>query len=97
MSAAESTTDHAVIKKWIEQRKGRPSVVRATENEGKDGHVEGLLRVDFRDPDDALDDIDWEDFFRVFDESNLAFLHQDKTADGHVSRFNKFVARDDKA
>ena len=95
MSAAESTTDHDVIKQWIEKRKGRPSVVRATEGdtEGTD-HVEGILRVDFRDPDDALDDIDWNEFFRIFDESNLAFLHQDKTADGHVSRFNKFVSRD---
>jgi hypothetical protein len=95
MSAAETTTDHEVIKRWIEERKGRPSVVRATEDTDKDGEpVDGLLRVDFRNPDDALDDIDWDAFFRIFDENNLAFLHQDKTADGHVSRFNKFVARD---
>lgn len=96
MSAAETTTDHDTIRKWIEERKGAPSVVRATEGDSKDeGHVDGILRVDFRDPDDALDDIDWDDFFRVFDENKLAFLHQDKTADGHVSRFNKFVARED--
>ena len=92
MSAAETTTDHEVIKKWIEHRKGRPSVVRATEDNGREG---GILRVDFRDPDDALDDINWDEFFTIFDENKLAFLHQDKTADGHVSRFNKFVARED--
>lgn len=91
MSAAEPTTDHDVIRKWIEERKGHPSVVRATEDNGREG---GILRVDFQDPDDALDDIGWDEFFRIFDESNLAFLHQDKTADGSVSRFNKFVSRD---
>jgi hypothetical protein len=96
MSAAETTTDHAVIKGWIEERKGRPSVVRATEDSDDGGKaVDGLLRVDFGEPDDALADIDWDAFFRIFDENNLAFLHQDKTADGHVSRFSKFVARED--
>ena len=96
MSAADTTTDHDVIKKWIEERKGRPSVVRATEDTDKEGHVEGgILRIDFQEPDDALDEVDWDEFFQIFDESNLAFLHQDKTADGSVSRFNKFVSRDD--
>ena len=80
----------------IEERKGRPSVVRATEDTDKEGHVEGgILRVDFQDPDDALDDIDWDEFFQIFDESNLAFLHQDETKDGKPSRFFKFVHREE--
>lgn len=91
MSSGETTTDHAVIKKWIESRKGHPSVVKATE--GKDG--EGILRVDFRDPDAKLEEIDWDTFFDTFESRKLAFLHQDKTADGEVSRFCKFVHREE--
>jgi hypothetical protein len=91
MSSAQKTTDHDTIRKWVEERKGRPSVVRATEG-GKRGG--GLLRIDFREQDAELDEIDWDEFFEVFDESKLVFLHQDKTADGKTSRFNKFVSAD---
>jgi len=35
-----------------------------------------------------------EEFFKIFDENKLAFLYQDKTADGETSRFCKFVERD---
>ena len=90
MSSGQTTTDHDVIRKWAEQRGGRPSVVHGTE--GKDG--EGILRVDFRDPSDKLEPIGWDDFFKTFDDRKLAFLHQDKTADGHESRFFKFVKRE---
>ena len=91
MSSGTTTTDHKAIRKWIEGRKGHPAVVRATEDNGRSG---GLLRVEFRDPEDRLDEVDWDEFFKIFDENKLAFLHQDKTADGKVSRFNKFIARE---
>ena len=90
MSQAKATTDHGEIRRWIETRKGQPSVVKDTE--GNDG--EGLLRVDFRHPD-KLEDIDWDTFFKTFEDRKLAFLHQDKTADGKESRFFKFVRRED--
>lgn len=91
MSSSDTTTDHDTIRKWVEDRGGRPSVVKATEDNGKSG---GLLRIDFREKDDALDDIEWDEFFRIFDKNKLAFLYQDKTKDGKESRFNKFVERD---
>jgi glutathione synthase/RimK-type ligase-like ATP-grasp enzyme len=89
MSASNTTTDHNVIRKWVESRGGRPAVVRGTE--GEDG--EGILRIEFRD-NDKLDDIDWDSFFETFDDRKLAFLYQDKTSDGKESRFFKFVKRD---
>ncbi len=90
MSEANTTTDHDEIRRWVEERQGRPTVVDGTE--GKDG--EGILRIDFREPDDKLDEIPWEEFFKTFDDRKLAFLHQDKTKDGKPSRFNKFVKRE---
>ncbi len=91
MSSAKTTTDHDEIKQWIEEREGRPTVVEGTE--GKDG--EGILRIDFKEPDDKLKEIPWDEFFKTFDDRKLAFLHQDKTADGHTSRFFKFVHREE--
>lgn len=37
--------------------------------------------------------IEWDEFFQIFEKSDLAFLHQDKTEDGKLSRFSKFVSR----
>jgi len=89
MAQAQTTTDHKVIRKWIEEREGRAAKVKGTE--GDDG--EGILRVDFLEPDDKLEPIDWDEFFKTFEDRKLAFLHQDKTADGKPSRFFKFVSR----
>ena len=54
----------------------------------------GVLRIDFGEAEEALEEISWDQFFEIFDENDLAFLHQDKTSSGGTSRFNKFVERD---
>ena len=89
MSSGTTTTDHKEIRRWIEKRGGTPTVVKGTE--GKDG--EGILRIDFAEPDDKLEPISWDEFFETFEDRKLAFLHQDKTANGQESRFFKFVKR----
>ncbi len=86
MSSANTTTDHDTIRKWVEERNGHPARV-------KDQGEGGILRIDFGEPEDSLEEIDWETFFEIFEDNNLAFLHQDKTEDGKTSRFNKFVNR----
>ena len=88
-SQSKTTTDHDEIKKWAEERGGRPTVVHGTESDDS-----GLLRIDFAEKDEKLDEISWEDFFRIFDENDLEFLYQDKTKSGDTSRFFKFVRND---
>jgi hypothetical protein len=85
VSQSTTTTDHDEIRKWAEERGGRPSVVR-THSEG------GILRIDFQEPDENLEAISWEEFFRIFEERKLAFLYQEEKS-GHKSRFNKLVNR----
>lgn len=85
MATAERTRDHDVIRQWTEARGGKPAKVET-------GGKGGVLRIDFDRKDDNLTEIDWEEFFAIFDESDVDFLYQDKSADGHESRFNKFVA-----
>lgn len=93
MSAAKRTTDHDTIKKWAEERGGRPAHVKTTGS----GDDPGLLWIDFPgySGQGTLEDMDWKDWFRAFDENQLAFLYQDETSDGSLSRFSKLVARDE--
>lgn len=86
MTKAQQTTDHDKIKAWIEARNGRPSKVAGNARSG-------ILRVDFREKDDNLSEIGWDEFFRIFEESHLAFLFQEETTAGEKSRFNKFIER----
>lgn len=90
MAEATTTIDHDEIRQWIEKREGTPAKVKGTDD--RDG--EGILRVDFAEPDEKLEPIEWTEFFATFDDRKLAFLHQEKTADGKLSRFFKFVRRD---
>ena len=74
---------------------GREARRQAHRREGhgrQDG--EGILRIDFAEPDDKLKPIPWEEFFETFEDRKLAFLHQDKTADGKKSNFNKLIGRE---
>jgi hypothetical protein len=85
-----TTTDHDLIRKWVEARGGHPARVPGTERSGA-----GLLRVQFPESEGAneLEPISWTDFFAKLDEKNLAFLYQETTSDGELSRFNRFVNR----
>ena len=83
MASATTTTDHAEIRQWTEERGGRPAIVADTAGNGREG---GLLRIDFGEKDEALEEIGWDRFFEIFDANDLAFLRS-----GGDSRFNKFV------
>ena len=89
--SSRTLTDHDAIREWTEERDGRPAMVSATASEGKGA---GVLRIDFGDEDEGLEEISWETWFETFEDSGLALIVQDKTADGDKSRFNKLVSRD---
>ena len=91
MSEAKQTTNHDTIRRWAEERGGHPATVTGT---AEKGHRAGLLRIDFDPPDEELQRISWDAFFRKFDEEGLVFLYQNKTAEGKTSRFQKFVAKE---
>jgi hypothetical protein len=93
MSEAKTTTDHAAIRRWVEERGGRPVSVEGTERRSDPA---GVLRIDFpgHGAEEGLTELSWEDFFEKFEKEKLAFLHQDETKGGAESRFFKFVQRD---
>ncbi|WP_437993169.1 hypothetical protein [Sorangium sp. So ce145] len=92
-SSSKTTIVHDEIRQWAESRGGRPATVKSTEAGGEPG----ILRIDFPgySGEDTLEEISWEDFFDKFEESNLAFVYQEKTAEGQPSNFSKLVSRPD--
>jgi hypothetical protein len=85
---ADTTTDHATIRQWAENHGGKPAVVRSTH--GQRGV--GILRIEFPNAPnadtDALEEISWDEFFKQFDDSELALLYE------QGSNFNKLIGRD---
>ncbi|WP_119300744.1 hypothetical protein [Dongia deserti] len=90
-AGARTTTDHDEIRKWVETRSGKPAKVADTD--GRRGS--GILRVDFGEPEESLMPIGWDEFFQIFDDRELAFLHEEETNEGKQSYFNKFISRGD--
>ena len=88
--ASKTTTDHDQIQQWVEERSGRPAKVKGTEKGGS-----AMLRIDYPgySGEDTLEQISWDEFFRIFDENKLALLYQEETENGGKSRFSKFVER----
>lgn len=89
--SSNTTTDHDTIRKWAEERGGKPSAVAATGSTDDPG----IIRIDFPgySGEDSLEEISWEEWFSAFEENNLALVYQDTTADGEQSNFNKIVSR----
>ena len=90
-SSSKTTTDHEEIRRWAEERGGKPSTVAGT-----GGDEPGILRIDFPPygNEGKLEDICWDDWFQKFEENNLALLYEDKPARGGTSYFNKLISAD---
>ena len=88
------TTNHDEIRRWAEQRGAKPARVAGT---GGNGDV-GLIRLMFPGApgsrDDKLEEISWDEWFRKFAESGLAFVYDETTSGGQKSNFNKLVKRE---
>jgi hypothetical protein len=90
-SESKTTTDHDEIRRWAEERGGRPATVKGTESGGEET---GVLRIDFPGgEEDRLEEISWDEWFDKFDSENLAFLYQEQVKSGEESRFFKLVNR----
>src|SRR5512142_987426 len=92
MARSLTTTDHDTIRKWAEERGGKPSEVASTAR----GDDVGIIRIDFPgfSGEGKLQEISWDDWFAKFDQANLAFVYEEETADGQRSNFNKLVGRE---
>jgi hypothetical protein len=85
------TSNHEVIRGWADDRQAQPATVPGTEHEGRPG----VLVFDFPGyGGENLRQIDWEEWFRSFDERNLRFIFQEHLRDGRESNFFKLQSLD---
>ena len=89
MEHTKTTTNHKHIKRWVEARGGHPARVRGTEVTGSSG----VLLIDYPSYSPTLETISWDEFFKGFEENDLAFLYEDEQKPGTQSRFSKLVNR----
>ena len=89
---SKTTDNHITIKKWVEDRNGKPSLMDGIVPE-KGG--DEMLRIDFMDGSDGpLHHISWDKFFEIFENTNLLFLYQEGIKVGEKSKSYKFIDRD---
>lgn len=74
MPTAKKTRDHAKIKHWVEQRGGRPAILKDTKH---DGGCDNVLRIKFDESEEDLVEVQWRDFFEIFEQQGLAFAYDD--------------------
>jgi hypothetical protein len=86
---SKTTIEHDEIRRWVSERGGYPARVKGTNEKG------GVLRIDYPgySGEETLQTITWTEFFKGFDENQLAFVYEDETKSGEQSRFSKLVSR----
>ena len=87
MSEAKTTRDHDQIRRWAEERGGKPSADADIHRPGDPD----ILQLEFDPKDRKPDVLTWGEFFEEFDDAELTFLYQDETEEGQKSRFYKFI------
>jgi hypothetical protein len=90
---AHALTDHETIRRWAEARGVRPAAVIDPDHPDDDGLEIRLTPPgeDFDEADESLTPVTWAEWFRRFDQHELALLIED--AARQPSTFNKLVRR----
>ncbi|MFC7045198.1 hypothetical protein ACFQH6_07055 [Halobacteriaceae archaeon GCM10025711] len=87
-----ATTNHALIRNWVDDHDGYPAHRAKSEGQGDSG----LLRLGFRAVDDqeSLTEITWDQFFEEFEAESLVFVYHDDVPDHAADEYTKLVERD---
>jgi hypothetical protein len=89
----KATTDLEEIRRFAEGCEAVPATVRDT----MEGDEPGVLTLDFLGHgagEESLEHIGWDAWYEKFESAGLAFLYQERKADGEPSTFFKLVDRD---
>jgi hypothetical protein len=82
-----ATRNHDVIRAWAEERNAVPATVDSARSNG-DIRV---LRFDFPGyGGQSLRKVEWDGWFRTFDDRNLVFVFQEHLRNGNRSNFFRF-------
>ena len=93
----KTTIDHGEIKEWVDRYHGKPQIL---DHEGALADAIGL-RIGFSNSTNFLgetntpQDIAWEEFFRRFEEQQLAFEYNDTNEVFDPSLAYRFIKREE--
>lgn len=93
-----STVNHTKIKQWAESLNGKPQII----DDPQAKQDTPGLRINFPDKSNDLylsaskhgRDTTWEDFFKIFEQEQLAFLYEAKPSKEDLSDAFQFIKRD---
>ena len=85
---SKTTIDHDEIRRWAESKGGKPAAVDRTHQGGDTGIIRLMFPDSKRSEHDALVEIGWDEFFKQFDEAELALIYDEN------SMFSKLIGRD---
>ncbi len=90
--STRSSSDHEVIRRWAEERGGRPAKLL---QEGEPPAEAASLHIEFSAPvaSGRTHSISWEEFFGEFDRLKLELTYTDEPTPGGPSRFWRLVPR----
>src|SRR5256885_552518 len=87
--------EEEVAARIVNKQRREAGETKSQRGGGRGGDT-GMIRLDFPgfSGAESLQEIDWDEWFRAFDENDLGLLVQETTASGERSNFNKLVNRD---
>jgi hypothetical protein len=85
------TTDPDVIRQWAEIRYGKPALLQEAGSEA-DEQRPGIVFPGFNYRT-AYTEVSWQELFEQTVNADLVFLYQEKTEDGDLSHYGRFVTR----
>lgn len=92
LDESKTTDNHITIKKWAEERDGKPALMDGIVPENGGGE---MLRINFMGGSEGpMNQISWDKFFEIFENNNLLFLYEDEIKVGEKSKFHKFIKKD---
>ncbi len=86
---AHVSTDHDTIRNWVEEHGGQPALTRRIPEVRGEGDLSLEFLVDGQEPE--LISISWSDFFRRFEDQDLAFVYEEGGPGGELTWY--FVDR----
>jgi hypothetical protein len=85
---SKTTTDHEEIRRWAERHGGKPAAVKSTHREDDPGIIRIMFPKAPHSEHDNLEEISWDEFFKKFDENDLALIYEED------NNFSKLVKRE---
>jgi hypothetical protein len=98
MGMEKTTTDHDEIKQWAQRFEGKPQVIESPEA----GAEKPALRISFPGEKGEISfgharsirDSNWTEFFRIFEDLELAIVYLPEPNPNNLADSYKFVSRE---